>query len=130
MCMVDGDDMVTPLQDAWRKARKVHKCQECRRNIQIGESYHYDSFVFEGQLQQHRTCAHCMVARDWLSTNCGGWIFSHVLDDIEEHIGKGDGLTRLSRIVVGSRRKWARFHGEGLMPPPKRPEDYPKEYRY
>lgn len=79
MCMLDnGDGMVTMLSQAEPVARKAHKCKECGREIAPGERYHVDRFIWEGELNTHKVCAHCMVAREWLSDECGGWLFGVV----------------------------------------------------
>lgn len=110
MCMMDWcDDTVTMLSTSDPKARKAHKCAECGREIAVGEQYHVDRYVFEGRMTAHKTCAHCMVARDWLQKECGGWLFGSVEEDIGEHIGShGFGLMR---IAHGMDVMWKRKDG-------------------
>ena len=49
MCRVDfGDGMVTPLTERSRKARKTHRCNECYRDIQPGETYLYETLYPAG----------------------------------------------------------------------------------
>lgn len=47
-----------------RKARKTHCCDECRRTIQLGESYEYISGVWEGEPGQYKTCEACVILRE------------------------------------------------------------------
>ena len=122
MCRVDdADGRVEVFQSAARKARKAHKCGECRREIPIGENYHYEFGVLDGDRVTYKTCAHCMVAREWLNKNCGGWVYWDVIDEINEHAHDYRKLAfPLYRIVVGAQRHWRSFKG-GLMALPKMP---------
>lgn len=58
----DGE-FVTMLSEATRKARKGHKCSECGRIIQKGESYKYETFAWDGSVSTSKTCADCMSIR-------------------------------------------------------------------
>lgn len=121
MCMLDdADGMVTIIDGgSYVTARKPHKCAECRRTIEAGERYHRESFVFDGRFQCHKTCAHCMVVRDFLQDECGGWLYGDVEEDAREHChGQGYGMD-LYRAVVGMRRNWRRQDGR-LMNVPAR----------
>jgi hypothetical protein len=110
MCMMDYcDDMVTMLSESDPKARKPHRCNECRRVIAVGEKYHVDRYVFDGSMTAHKTCAHCMVAREWLAKECGGWVFGSVEEDLDEHLDShGFGLMRIAR---GMDVQWCRKDG-------------------
>lgn len=119
MCRVDYDEVVEIFQAADRKARKEQKCIECRRVIAPGETYHYEFGKFDGDAVTYKTCSHCMVAREWLQVNCGGWIYDEVIEEIREHAEEYPRLAiPLLRIAVGARRKWQAFKG-GLMALPK-----------
>lgn len=125
MCLVhDADGDWTELADETRRARKEHRCSECGRTIAVGESYQYIVGKSEGELCDSRCCAHCRVAREWLSVQCHGYLQGGVQEDIDEHAQLGwldGGLLPhvwLLRMVVGMRRGWQRFDGHGLMPVP------------
>lgn len=119
MCRIDGAERMTLLQEATRTARKAHFCGECCRVIAAGERYNYQFGAYEGESEAHKTCPHCMVARDWLLVNCGGWIYEQVGEEIIEHAEEYPKLALpLLRLAVGMRRMWKGFHG-GLMPLPK-----------
>lgn len=123
MCRVDDCERVEILQNADRKARKRHKCSECYRPILAGETYHYECGICEGSFDTYRTCSHCMVARGWLAENCGGWVYTQVLEEIEEHAEEYPKIAfGLNRIIVGAKRKWQSFGG-GLMAIPKMPPE-------
>ena len=121
MCRIDGAERCMVIQSKDRKAAKMHLCSECGREIALGETYHYETTIFEGSRDSSKTCAHCMVGREWLIKNCGGFIYGEVIEEIQEH---GDEYPKLRlplyRVVAGARRKWQRF-GNGLMTVPKMP---------
>lgn len=121
MCMLDdADGRVTIINEGcYVTARKPHKCAECRRTIDAGERYHRESFVFDGRFQAHKTCAHCMVVRDFLSEECGGWLYGDVEEDAREHCHSGIYRMDLYRAVVGMQRNWRRKDGR-LMNVPTR----------
>lgn len=121
MCMVDGaDDRCNILRDENRKARKVHLCSECARKIQPGETYNLQVAQWEGTVDDYKTCQHCEVAKRWLTQECGGYLYQGVEEDISEHASEYRNIG-LWRLVVGFRRNWGRFDGQGLMALPKMP---------
>lgn len=121
MCRIDGTETVEIFHSANRRARKPYKCIECGRSIVIGETYHYEFGTLEGFAETYRTCSHCMVAREWLRVNCGGWIYSDVIDEIREHAEEYHKIALpLLRLVVGAKRKWRSFAG-GVSKLPKLP---------
>jgi len=120
MCMIDGAEPVQMLSEGYRKARKEHKCSECRRPIRTGEAYYYERFKCEGDLNYHKTCAHCEVVRQWLSDECGGWVYGGVEEDIREHAQEGYGWPIL-RLTVAMHNNWLRRDGS-LRPVPAVPK--------
>jgi ribosomal protein S14 len=122
MCMIDdGEGHVTMLSEADPVARKAHECKECGREIALGERYHVDRFIWERKLVTHKVCAHCMVARQWLRDECGGWLFGAVEEDIREHAHSGDYPMGVHRLAVGMAWKWRTPTGK-LLPVPKVPQ--------
>lgn len=124
MCMMDScDEIVTTITEGhYVKARKAHKCMECGREIPKGESYHTETFKHDGDVKTHKTCAHCMVARDWLRMECGGWIYGMVQEDLGEHVSESPeyyGMP-LARLYVAQRNDWKRHDGT-LRPVPAMP---------
>lgn len=121
MCRIDDCERVEIFQKVDRKARKEHSCSECGRPIAIGETYHYVAGKIEGRLDTYYTCSHCMVGQEWLLKNCGGWIYTQVLEEIREHAEEYPKIALgLYKISFGGSRKWQRKRG-GLMPLPKMP---------
>jgi hypothetical protein len=122
MCRIDDCERSTVSTNAWVKARKPHACVECGRTIQPSETYRRDTNLYEGNWDTYKTCQHCVVGQRWLASNCGGWVFEVVGEELVEHakeypaIGFG-----LLRVGVGMRRCWKRFDGAGLMAVPAMP---------
>lgn len=46
-----------------RKARKEHKCCECRGVIQVGETYNYHHGIWPDGPEQYKTCLECEALR-------------------------------------------------------------------
>lgn len=122
MCAIDDcDERVEILREKDRVGRKEHRCSECWRTIAIGDTYHYEFGTLEGEAVTYRTCTHCMVARQWLSKNCGGWIYQGVIQEILDHADEYPDLAvPLREIVSGANAKWMAIGGR-LMPVPDMP---------
>lgn len=69
---------------AIRKARKVHKCGECSREIQPGEKYEYYSGRYEDKFSVYKTCLDCVSIRK--AFFCEGYFFEMIHDDLQNHI--------------------------------------------
>lgn len=52
--------------DVCRKARKEHKCCECRETIKVGDTYHFTSGIWEGRGDSFKTCAKCEALRHYI----------------------------------------------------------------
>ena len=118
MCMVDyADEMCEVLQSGFRKARKSHKCNECRREIKPAELYRYEYIKFDGELDSHKTCPQCLVVRYWLEKECSGWVYGGIEEDLVEHAQEGHlypspHWMSIARMAVGIRNRWE----NGKMP--------------
>ena len=117
MCMIDdADGTVTVIENGrYFRAMLEHKCAECRRVIERGESYHAEVYVFDRELTRHKTCTHCMVVRQWLQDECGGWCYGSVEEDAADH-SSGYGMD-LARAVIGMRWQWRGPSGRLLKVP-------------
>lgn len=121
MCMIDGcDERVTVLHERNPAARRLHKCNECHREIALGERYTVERYISEGSASTHKTCVHCMVARRWLLAECRGFVYGYIGEDLVEHVTEGGYGMDLARLAVGLRRKWRRRDGR-LQPVPAMP---------
>jgi hypothetical protein len=82
----DGDTPIVLLSSVGRKARKRHKCMECYRVINVGEQYLVEGYISDGEKFTHKTCGNCVVARNYLADNCGGFVYGLVQEDIKNHV--------------------------------------------
>lgn len=124
MCMIDGGEPYELSDVAVRKARKSHVCGECKREILPGEEYETYRGLYDGMWYGHKTCRHCIAAREWLSVVCSGFLFESVRDDLKEHFDQGYGPW-LGRAVISMGRGWKRKDGT-LMEPMSLPENIHK----
>lgn len=68
-CYVDDYEPAQLARIKKVKARKLHTCTECGRDIPVGEKYEYGRLLFEGVWSTSRTCWFCCaLVRDY----CGG----------------------------------------------------------
>lgn len=56
-------DIPSCFQEITRKARKVHRCCECRGDILPGETYQYVSGIWDGEPYDFKTCSDCASLR-------------------------------------------------------------------
>ena len=66
---VDYDGHNEFYEERWQKARKPHRCCECREEVPIGQQYQVIAYKFDGVLSAHKTCAACADVRTVFS--CG-----------------------------------------------------------
>ena len=62
--MSDMRDMPSAYKHATPKAKKVHKCCECRGEIQPGEVYHLHSGIWDGRPSAFKVCNDCEELRE------------------------------------------------------------------
>lgn len=62
-----------------RAARKDHKCDECRRTIPRGATYHYVTGLFDGSWWSVKVCARC--DRAWTRAHDSGALWGCHHDD-------------------------------------------------
>lgn len=121
MCAIDGaDDTFEWSRTTRPKARKSYKCDECCRDIAPGEVYHRCVGKFDGRLDVYIMCRHCDEASRILVRECHGFLYHGIREDLQEHIDSHyDWAMEAARAVVGIKRKWRSFRGEGLLPLPR-----------
>ena len=116
MCMIGDDGAQFWTESRIGKARKPHKCNECRRPIAIGEGYFRQFGIQDGSSFTYETCDHCRVAQALLIRECHGFLHEMVRDDLHEHINEALPWSGMAaRLYIGMRRKWKRFDGGGLL---------------
>lgn len=54
-----------------RRARKAHRCCECRGSISPGEKYTYLSGVWDGDAMVYKTCGDCSLLRSEIQSDIG-----------------------------------------------------------
>lgn len=59
----DGGDGPEFFQEADHKARKQHKCCECKRTIEPDEVYRKESGRWNGGFESYKTCLDCLSMR-------------------------------------------------------------------
>lgn len=66
------------------KARKVHVCEECHREIKPGEKYERQAGLYEGKIDVHKTCMLCVEIREVF--RCGkSYYFGQLWEAMHEH---------------------------------------------
>ena len=86
-CPLEGTDACDDVLEAFtattRKARKDHRCYECREVILKGTKYRYESGIFDGGPSSFKTCLSCVEIRDHFA--CNGYIYGQLWDDLEQN---------------------------------------------
>lgn len=103
------------------RARKEHRCGECRRTIKVGETYLRDAGKCDGDVKTLTTCAHCARAQEWLVKQCNGFVYSDVGNDLAEHFAEGYSHPWMAEMVEGLRRDWALEDGTLMAVPASAP---------
>jgi hypothetical protein len=67
----------------------------------------------------NKTCQHCQFAAQWLQKHCGGYCFGGMREELEEHYSEGYREDSLPRLLIGIRRGWKAFRGDGLLLVPR-----------
>lgn len=122
-CVAVDDDYDSPsfYYAKIRKARKVHKCYECKKPIQPGQKYEHVSGAWDGRIDSFNTCLDCVSIRNVLF--CDGYLHGGQYDYLYEHIDNGNcGVDEdcLAALTAGAREKvcgmieecWERYFDE------------------
>jgi hypothetical protein len=117
--MIDDAEPLDFCLEKTRTARKSHTCSECDRTIQNKEQYFYVSYGKDGDMGSNKTCQHCQLAAQWLQKHCGGYCFGGIEEELAEHYLEGYREDDLQRLLIGIRRGWKAFRGDGLLPIPR-----------
>lgn len=98
------------------KARIEHRCEECNRTIQPGESYEYISakWTCYDAVEIYKTCSHCLSLRQWVQAHipCFCWHHGNMRQDardaIEEYRHECPGLWfGWARLEMAVRKAYA-----------------------
>ena len=98
-CTVDVqvDDYATLLSNKFVKARKIHNCNECSREIHSGEEYFKEATVYDGHFANHKTCEDCYSIRQVFFSS--GWHYGDIRMMMEEFIADCQGDISVSCIL-------------------------------
>lgn len=135
MCLYVGnyDDVGVYLGGGSRRARKQHRCVECRRTIEPGETYEYWSWAMDGTVDTAKMCAHCqaVLTIGHAITGCPKVWNVTMMFDRDPEIGfvanclhdDGHALTHVERsfleaLQVEAERKWRPPDRDELLPVP------------
>lgn len=85
MCcpLSEADEYCKVWNSTTRKARKAHRCDECREEISVGARYEHISMLFDGAWDTSRLCLSCKEIGDHFT--CGSRILGVLWDDLEEN---------------------------------------------
>jgi len=125
MCMAGDMDGPEFYSESWQKTKKVRKCGECNREIEIGERYFKAIGKWDGDFRTKIQCAHCnLIAGEWLMEHCHGFLFGQIQEDIAEHEHEGAYTSvaekmEIVHIVTSMDRQWRTPTGR-LMRLPKK----------
>lgn len=89
-----------------RKAKKPHKCIECRKTISPGETYYYTTGKWDGNIEVYKTCFDCQSVKN--AFFCESYFFGTIWDDVQEHIDEMEGNISsdcLLKLTKGARDK-------------------------
>src|SRR5882757_11287809 len=91
MCMADPDDDGPDIYRlTYPVARKDYRCSECSTVISKGVKHAKHTGLQEDEWWTFRICMDCDEACDWLSEECGGYLFRRVAEDIADHLNDGE----------------------------------------
>jgi hypothetical protein len=79
----NDDDPASFYETRKPRARKEHRCGECREVIRPGDLHEYVVGLWDGHFDSHRTCLSCVEIRDHFQ--CNGWLFGQLWEDLESN---------------------------------------------
>lgn len=112
----DGPECSTTVTP---RARKEHRCVECRETIKIGARYEKTSGIWDGSPNTYRTCLSCTEIRDHFQ--CDGFYYGQLWSDLEENFFPDmtaggpcmDGMSPEARArLIDARMTWYFAQGE------------------
>lgn len=71
------------------RARKAHRCDECRAEIRCGQDYERVSGKWDGHVDTFKTCTACLSLRTVFF--CDGFLHSGLMDALRHHVDAIDG---------------------------------------
>lgn len=109
-CYCDYKDGPSVYDAKTRKAKKEHKCSECRGVIKPGEVYEHAWGVWDGDAQTFKACPDCLELRRWAQAHVKCICWSHgethqiVRETFEEYERDCPGLTAEAEAKIADIR--------------------------
>lgn len=99
-----GYEPLTTLSVRRPVARRVHKCCDCHRQINVGERYESVAGISDGGIDVYKTCGRCVSVREWLTAHipCFCWAYGNLREDARETLQLYDDVPGL-RFGAGRR---------------------------
>ena len=94
MCSCDGNGPSASWESR-PKAKKRHKCSECRGWIEPGEVYWNVRGIWDGGPSTYKVCADCDALLSWCSegADCFCWSFTNIHSDVLDFVGESGDKT-------------------------------------
>lgn len=90
-CLCDYDGAFEVFYETKRKARKDHKCYECRQTIQKGDVYQWTKALLEGEWEVYRFCLPCWQIRvDYCYCAPFGELIEHIWELLDVNYITGE----------------------------------------
>ena len=106
MCSVDDCEPWAIYNEARRKARKTHICEECGRGIAAGEEYLRIEGLCDGKWSTYKLCQHCDAASTVMRVMCNGWPLGDLWQELVEHWADGYRSVPFARLIAGVKLRW------------------------
>jgi hypothetical protein len=106
------------------KARKPHRCYECRGPIDPGESYQKTAGKWDGDFCEFKTCALCAELRQWarISVPCFCWTYGELHENVSDMVSEVRADVPTGFVFEWGRRMIAiERHSSGRCWPRKKP---------
>jgi hypothetical protein len=127
MCGVEFDGYNDFTCETKRKARKQHRCRECRNLIEPGQTYTHHSSLYDGHVSTHKTCQKCdrvEEAHAKAERAMGGdasFYVGELLDTVKECTAEHPEYRESFRLA---------WRGEEVLPYAGPKREYPYDNRY
>lgn len=112
-CFCDYGESPDFYSKSEHKARKVHRCTECNRQISAGQTYEKVVGKWDGRLDVFKTCCRCTALRQHIQAHvpCFCWLHTSLLEDVRNEVENlpsdayGSGLMfEIGRLAVAIKR--------------------------
>jgi len=100
-------DMVTVLTNKYPTARKVHICKECYEEvIAPGDTYHLETYSYDGFMETHKTCLDCESVRKHLFCGfCFGELWQDLFDNLDYYGEESIPWSDIAKLTKQAREK-------------------------